>query len=56
MRQARPAPRFARTPAEIAGPAPYLGEHTKMVMLELGYSDEEIEALNRSKVVKIHTP
>ena len=32
VRQARPAARFDRTPARIAGPAPRIGEHTDAIL------------------------
>ncbi|MEA2768275.1 MAG: hypothetical protein QOD93_1237 [Acetobacteraceae bacterium] len=52
VRQARPAARFDRTPARIAGPAPRIGEHTEVVLAEAGYSATEIEALKNSKAAK----
>jgi crotonobetainyl-CoA:carnitine CoA-transferase CaiB-like acyl-CoA transferase len=45
VRQARPAARFDRTPARIAGPAPRIGEHTDAILAEAGYSPHEIEQL-----------
>jgi crotonobetainyl-CoA:carnitine CoA-transferase CaiB-like acyl-CoA transferase len=45
LRQARPAAQFSATPATIRHGGPALGEHTKAVLSELGYSDEEIAAL-----------
>jgi crotonobetainyl-CoA:carnitine CoA-transferase CaiB-like acyl-CoA transferase len=36
LREARPAPRFAATPARIGAPAPPLGHHTAEVLAELG--------------------
>jgi crotonobetainyl-CoA:carnitine CoA-transferase CaiB-like acyl-CoA transferase len=45
LRQARPAARFSRTPAAIRHGAPALGEHTREVLSELGYSAAEIAAL-----------
>lgn len=33
------------------GPAPYLGEHTREVLAEIGYSPEKIEALAQDSVV-----
>jgi crotonobetainyl-CoA:carnitine CoA-transferase CaiB-like acyl-CoA transferase len=52
VRQARPAARFDRTPARIAGPAPRIGEHTEAILAEAGYSAGEIEALKNSKAAK----
>ena len=45
IRQSRPAARFDRTPARIAGPAPRIGEHTAAILAELGLSTGEIAAL-----------
>ena len=36
---------MSETPARIQGPVPEVGEHTEEVLLELGYSREEVEAL-----------
>jgi len=45
LRQARPAARFSVTPAEIRQGAPTLGQDTKAILSELGYSAGEIAAL-----------
>lgn len=45
VRQARPAARFDKTPAEIKGPGPKLGEHSREILSNLGYSAEEQQAL-----------
>jgi len=36
VRQPKPAARFDGTPAEIRGPAPRIGEHSKIILAELG--------------------
>ncbi len=40
-----PAVSFSETPAEIARPAPLVGEHTTEVLQEFGFNPEEIETL-----------
>ena len=45
VRQTRPAARFSGTPAEIRGPAPTVGEHTRELLGELGLSETEIAEL-----------
>ncbi len=45
LRQARPAARFERTPAAIRRGAPLLGEHTHEILAELGFSEEDVDAL-----------
>ncbi len=37
--------KFSETPGGIHSPAPLLGQHTLDVLLEIGYSKEEVEAL-----------
>ena len=43
---------FSATPAGTRRQAPLLGEHTDEVLLESGYSREEIEALRKDQVIK----
>jgi crotonobetainyl-CoA:carnitine CoA-transferase CaiB-like acyl-CoA transferase len=43
------------TPANVRRAAPTLGEHTREVLLELGYSEAELAALNASGVVHLQT-
>jgi alpha-methylacyl-CoA racemase len=50
-RQPAPAPRFDRTPGEIAGDAPAAGADTAAVLAEAGYSDAEVAALREAGVV-----
>ena len=49
VRQARPAARFEKTPSEISRSAPKLGEHSKEILLNLGYSEEKISSLVSEK-------
>ncbi len=44
--------KFSETPASVERGAPLLGEHTKDVLAELGYSREEIEELIASGVAR----
>jgi len=52
MRQARPPARFGETPAEIFRCSPEHGEHTREVLGEAGYSDDEITDLRARKIVR----
>lgn len=49
--QARPPARFSKSPASVRRLAPRLGEHTREVMAEAGYSAAEIDALFAAKAV-----
>ncbi|MBN1614676.1 MAG: CoA transferase [Deltaproteobacteria bacterium] len=42
---------FSETPAAVRLPAPEFGQHTEEVLLEAGYSWEEIENLRRDEVI-----
>ena len=37
--------KLGRTPGRVEVPAPALGEHTREVLADAGYSDDEIDAL-----------
>jgi crotonobetainyl-CoA:carnitine CoA-transferase CaiB-like acyl-CoA transferase len=51
LRDARPAPLFAKTPAAPGGPAPTVGQHTREILTELGMNRDAIEALYERGVV-----
>jgi crotonobetainyl-CoA:carnitine CoA-transferase CaiB-like acyl-CoA transferase len=51
VRQPRPAARFDRTSAKIRAMAPLLGEDNAAVLAELGYTKDEIERLERDRVL-----
>jgi crotonobetainyl-CoA:carnitine CoA-transferase CaiB-like acyl-CoA transferase len=51
LRQARPAARFSKTPAEIRTGGPLLGQHTQEILEALGFSREKIEALRAAGVI-----
>jgi crotonobetainyl-CoA:carnitine CoA-transferase CaiB-like acyl-CoA transferase len=51
VRQAVPAARFDVTPSRITGPAPKLGQHSREVLLGLGYEQEKCDELLRSEAV-----
>lgn len=52
VRQAKPAAQFAETPSEIRGPAPRLGEHSRQILADIGYSAEDVEQLINGNAVK----
>ncbi|MFT5508646.1 MAG: crotonobetainyl-CoA:carnitine CoA-transferase CaiB-like acyl-CoA transferase [Hyphomicrobiaceae bacterium] len=54
VRQARPAARFEESPAAIQGPAPYLGQHSAEVLMELGYDAAAIADFAASDIIKCH--
>ena len=51
IRQARPAARFEKSPAIPPRPAPILGQHSKTILTELGFNDDEIDALVSGNIV-----
>jgi crotonobetainyl-CoA:carnitine CoA-transferase CaiB-like acyl-CoA transferase len=53
VRQPVPAARFDRTPAQIRGPAPRIGEHSAAILAELGFGAADIERLAAAKIVRL---
>ena len=53
VRQPRPAAPFDKTPAGIQGPGPRLGQHSKKILADLGYSAAEVDALVDAKKVGV---
>ncbi len=53
LRQARPAPRFSKTPTSFRHPAPRLGENSRAVLESIGLSETEIEALAADGVTSL---
>jgi formyl-CoA transferase/CoA:oxalate CoA-transferase len=43
--------KLSETPAELHSPPPALGEHTEEVLLEAGYSREEIEKFKQEGAI-----
>jgi crotonobetainyl-CoA:carnitine CoA-transferase CaiB-like acyl-CoA transferase len=51
IRHVRPPTKFAATPAAVRFPAPLLGQHTSEILLEAGYTEEEIGSLQERRIV-----
>ncbi len=43
---------MSETPAEIARPAPGVGEHSREILADLGYEEAEVEELQRSGIIE----
>ncbi|MDH4076013.1 MAG: CoA transferase, partial [Acidimicrobiia bacterium] len=52
VRQPAPAPRFERTPSEIAGPPAHPGRDTNSVLEQFGFSAGEISSLRAEGAVR----
>jgi crotonobetainyl-CoA:carnitine CoA-transferase CaiB-like acyl-CoA transferase len=52
IRQPKPAARFDLDGATIGGPAPRIGQHSRQVLRELGYSDTAVDQMIEQKVVR----
>lgn len=53
VRQPKPAAIFEVNKSMIGGPAPRVGEHSRVVLRDLGYSDTTIDAMVASKAVRV---
>ena len=53
VRQPKPAARFEVNEAVIGGPAPRVGEHSRDVLRDLGYSDAAIDKMVVEKSVRV---
>jgi crotonobetainyl-CoA:carnitine CoA-transferase CaiB-like acyl-CoA transferase len=53
VRQPKPAARFELNEAVIGGPAPRIGEHSRQVLLELGYDETAIARMIEAKAVRL---
>jgi crotonobetainyl-CoA:carnitine CoA-transferase CaiB-like acyl-CoA transferase len=43
--------KFSKTPSEVAGPPPLLGEHTREILKTVGYNDNDIDAMLQAGTV-----
>jgi crotonobetainyl-CoA:carnitine CoA-transferase CaiB-like acyl-CoA transferase len=46
-----PPVKFSKTPASVRTAAPEFGQHTEEVLLELGFTWEEIQELSEKKII-----
>jgi crotonobetainyl-CoA:carnitine CoA-transferase CaiB-like acyl-CoA transferase len=53
IRQARPSARFSDTPAKIHRMPPRLGEHSRAILREAGFTEEDVASMIEKKVVGI---
>ncbi|WKA28195.1 CaiB/BaiF CoA transferase family protein [Bradyrhizobium roseum] len=51
IRQARPSARFSDTPAEIRRMPPRLGEHSRAILREAGFTEEDVASMIERKAV-----
>jgi len=51
LKEVAPPFRFERTPSGEPSPAPQVGEHNREVLLELGYSDNDVDRLQEEGII-----
>jgi len=51
IRQSRPSARFSDTPAEIHRMPPRLGEHSRAILREAGFTEQDVASMIEKKVV-----
>ncbi|MGQ3302071.1 CaiB/BaiF CoA transferase family protein [Reyranella sp.] len=56
IQQARPPARFSESPAAIRRLPPRLGEHTREILAEVGYSEADIDTLLSAKAIGESAP
>ena len=49
--QPAPAPRFSRTPGEVASPPPVPGEHSRAILADWGFGEAEVATLEQAGIV-----
>ncbi len=54
--QPAPAPRFSRTPADTPAPFALPGEHSEVVLRELGFAESEVSELVRERALLVRRP
>mgnify|MGYP003350615687 CR=1 FL=1 len=54
--QPAPAPRFSRTPGAVTSPPPLVGEHSREILRDAGYTADEVAQLEASAVVTQAAP
>jgi alpha-methylacyl-CoA racemase len=50
--QPSPAPRFSRTPPEVAGPPPRAGQDTKEALCDWGFGPDEVSKMRDAGAVR----
>lgn len=54
LRQARQPAVFSVTPVSAPAPAPHTGQHTREVLLQAGYTEDEIQKLSAEEAIVCH--